>query len=207
MCSNLEDTNQIRQRLSSFAGYEPEIEFVSPVPSAVLVPLIQTPNGIEIVFVKRRSDIRVHPGEYSFPGGHVEETDQDELYAAIRETEEEISHPAQRIEPIGRLGKFPTITNFCIHAFVGVLHPPIQLQPQLEEIDSILQIDLKRLCLANWNRVDVEIPMHIREQIPNIEVHEVVVDGHRIWGATARILRVFISVATGTDPANRRNGG
>ena len=170
-------------------------------PASVLIPLVRHNGGCDIVFVKRREDISVHPGEYSFPGGHVEPSDANHAAAALRETFEEISHPVDNIEILGEIDPTWTISEYVIHCYVGLLHPPFDFVPQESELTAVVRLPLKELLEPRrWNLVPIEIP----KGLPPVDVHEVIVNGHRIWGATARILRTFFKAAFGTDPAPKK---
>lgn len=170
----------------------------SGTPASVLIPLVRTDDGCNIVFVKRREDIGTHPGEYSFPGGHEEDYDVNHAAAALRETWEEINHPVERIELLGEVDPTWTISEYVIHCYVGLLHPPCVFEPQESELTAVVELPLRKLLEPErWRLVPIRIP----EGFPPVDVHEVIVDGHRIWGATARILRSFFRAAFHVDPA------
>ena len=61
-----------------------------PVAAAVLVPIYRAGGASHLVLTRRRSDLRRHAGEISFPGGRRDETDADLQTTALREAEEEI---------------------------------------------------------------------------------------------------------------------
>jgi 8-oxo-dGTP pyrophosphatase MutT (NUDIX family) len=78
-----------------------------PVPAAVLVPLVNRPQGLQLLLTQRSANLPDHPGQISFPGGRVEATDADHAAAALRETAEEIGLPPSRVEVLGRLAPDP----------------------------------------------------------------------------------------------------
>ena len=53
-------------------------------PAAVLMPLIDGPNGLSVLLTKRASGLKHHPGQIAFPGGKVDATDADARAAAPR---------------------------------------------------------------------------------------------------------------------------
>ena len=68
-----------------------------PVPAAVLVPLVDRPDGLTVLLTQRASQLAQHAAQISFPGGRLEHTDADVASAALREAQEEIGlDPAQR---------------------------------------------------------------------------------------------------------------
>ena len=40
----------------------------TPTPAAVLVPLVNRPEGLHVLFTQRSADLPDHPGQISFPG-------------------------------------------------------------------------------------------------------------------------------------------
>ena len=62
---------------------------------AVLVPLVETKDGVCLLFEKR-SEFVPQPGDVCFPGGQIEGNETPEE-AALRETYEELHIPAEDI--------------------------------------------------------------------------------------------------------------
>jgi len=69
--------------------------------AAVLVGLVERPDGLSVLFTRRTDTLEHHPGQISFPGGHIEPDDADAIAAALRETEEEIGLSAHHIDVVG----------------------------------------------------------------------------------------------------------
>ena len=69
---------------------------------AVLVPLVETPDGLSLLYEVRASHLRQHASEVCFPGGRIEsgETPQQ---CALRETQEELGISPDSVEILGRL--------------------------------------------------------------------------------------------------------
>jgi 8-oxo-dGTP pyrophosphatase MutT (NUDIX family) len=158
-------------------------------PSAVLVPLLQTESGVEVVFTLRREDLGSHPGQVSFPGGRVDPGDQSTWHTATRECEEEIGIPRAAIQPIGRLSDFPVITNFLISPWVGEVDPDLPFRPNPSEVEEVFAIPLRQLARPEYHRVvrfgrsGHEGPVHFFHGGPHI-----------VWGATAGILWELLDV-------------
>src|ERR1700688_496269 len=53
-------------------------------PAAVLVPLVNRPEGLSVLFTQRSAELLDHAGQISFPGGRVEPGDVDVDGAALR---------------------------------------------------------------------------------------------------------------------------
>jgi 8-oxo-dGTP pyrophosphatase MutT (NUDIX family) len=155
--------------------------------AAVLVPLFLDGGDLHAVFTKRRDDLRRHPGEISFPGGRRDEGESNLLATALREAEEEIGLPRDAVEILGALQPTPTIaTGYAVYPFVGFIEPGMQWTLSAREVAEVLELPLRAL------RNGYEKRRLVRRGIP-IRTDTYVVDGHMIWGATARILSDLLS--------------
>jgi len=157
---------------------------VAVTEAAVLIPLYGWPDSPGLVFTERRADMRRHAGEISFPGGRHDEADADLATTALREAEEEIGLDPARVELGERLPATKTfVTGYRIHPFVGRIPRPgeLDLQPNPDEVETLLAFSLDAL------REGYAIRRLLRRGIP-IHTPTYEVEGHQIWGATARIL-------------------
>ena len=157
-----------------------------PVPAAVLVPLINRPQGLQLLFTQRSANLPDHPGQISFPGGRVEATDADHAAAALRETTEEIGLPATRVEVLGRLAQYETVTGFRVVPVVGWVEPPFDLAPDPLEVADVFEVPLEFLLdTANHQR-------HYRMLGTIRRDYWAIPWLHRyIWGATAAMLLIL----------------
>ena len=154
------------------------------VDAAVLLPLYGWPDDPGLVFTERRADLRRHAGEISFPGGRRDEEDTDLQATALREAEEEIALDPGGVELAGALPPVSTfVTGYRVHPFVGVVPYPqeLGLQPNPSEVETVLTFSLDLL------REGYEMRRLVRRGVP-IHTPTYEVEGHLIWGATARIL-------------------
>jgi 8-oxo-dGTP pyrophosphatase MutT (NUDIX family) len=150
----------------------------------VLLPLYGWPEDPGLIFTERRADLRRHAGEISFPGGRRDPGDADLEATALREAEEEIALDPSQVKIGEALPATRTfVTNYIVHPFVGyVTHPrELDLQPSPTEVETVLTLSLERL------RAGYEMRRLIRRGVP-IHTPTYEVEGHLIWGATARIL-------------------
>jgi 8-oxo-dGTP pyrophosphatase MutT (NUDIX family) len=155
--------------------------------SAVLVPLYADAAGdVHAVFTKRREDLSRHPGEISFPGGRRDPGETLEQ-TALREAHEEVGLPADAVEIAGALAPVGTfVTNYAIYPLVGVIEPGFAWVIQETEVAEVLELRLADLVAGHSTKRLVRRGMTFRT-----DVYEV--DGHMVWGATARILADLIS--------------
>ena len=154
------------------------------VDAAVLLPLYGWPDEPGLIFTERRADLRRHAGEISFPGGRRDEGDADLAATALREAQEEIGLDPARVEVGEELEPIRTfVTGYLVHPFVGRIPDPgeLGLRPNPTEVETVLtfSLDLLRESFAMRRLVRRGVPIHT----PTYEV-----EGHLIWGATARIL-------------------
>jgi 8-oxo-dGTP pyrophosphatase MutT (NUDIX family) len=149
----------------------------------VLVPLYLGADGeLHAVFTERRADMRRHAGEISFPGGRRDEQDADLCATALRETHEEIGLPAAAVELVGALQPTPTfVTNYAIYPFVGLIEPGFAWIVAEAEVGQVLELPLGAVRRGYARRRLIRRGMPFRT-----DTYEV--DGHVIWGATARIV-------------------
>jgi 8-oxo-dGTP pyrophosphatase MutT (NUDIX family) len=168
------------------------------VEAAVLVPLY-VPDGAgepHVVLTRRRSDLRRHAGEISFPGGRRDPEDADLQTTALREAEEEIGLPRSQVSILGELPPTSTfVTNYVIHPFVATIPPGVQWMPSAREVDAVLELPLHALR-AGRTMTELE-----RRGI-KFQTDAYVVDEHLIWGATARILEHLLERLHGGDGAS-----
>jgi 8-oxo-dGTP pyrophosphatase MutT (NUDIX family) len=152
--------------------------------AAVLVPLHGWPEEPGLIFTERPAEMRRHAGEISFPGGRKDDDDADLIATALREAHEEIGLDPGQVELCGALPPASTfVTGYRIHPYVGLIPGlnELDLQPNPSEVETVLAFSLDRLRAGYAMRRLVRrgVPIHT----PTYEV-----DGHLIWGATARIL-------------------
>ena len=153
--------------------------------AAVLIPMHGWPANPGLVFTERRHDLRRHAGEVSFPGGR-RDPGESLIETALREAEEEIGLERTRVEIAGALPPVGTfVTGYKVHPFVGLIDEGLRFEPNPAEVESVLVASLDELVDGFEQR------RLIRRGVP-IKTDTYGVGGSLIWGATARILRLFL---------------
>lgn len=114
--------------------------------AAVVFVLYESGGRWHVPFVRRRADLRDHPGQVALPGGGVEEGESP-WAAAQREVAEEIAVPVGRLVPLGAGDPiYAAVSNFSVVPFVAHLPDPVPAFVHDEsELDGVLQIPLDRL--------------------------------------------------------------
>jgi 8-oxo-dGTP pyrophosphatase MutT (NUDIX family) len=156
----------------------------SGVEAGVLLAIYGWPEDPGLIFTERRADLRRHAGEISFPGGRRDAGDADLAATALREAHEEIGLEPAEVELQGALMPVSTfVTDYLVHPFVGLVPAPIELglEPNPAEVETVLTFSLELLRGGYGMRRLVRRGVAIHT--PTYEV-----EGHLIWGATARIL-------------------
>jgi len=114
--------------------------------AAVVFVLYQSGGRWQVPFVRRRADLRDHPGQVALPGGGVQDGESP-WGAAQREVAEEISVPTGRLVALGA-GEpiYTAVSNFSVVPFVAHLPDPVPtFMHDPTELDGVLQIPLDRL--------------------------------------------------------------
>lgn len=158
----------------------------APTDAAVLLPLYETPKGLELLFTVRAMHLRHHPGQISFPGGKFEAADGSLATTALRETEEEIGLPQPSVNIIGHLPPLHTNSGFRLTPYIGFVgtHPPLNVNKQ--EVEEVFRAPFDYF-LQPHNHI------HYRVKHRNIhhDVYFMPWKTRNVWGATATILHTL----------------
>lgn len=151
--------------------------------AAVLVALLEREQGLSVLFTRRADHLRAHRGQISFPGGRFEPQDDQLINTALRETEEEIALPRDRVEVIGHLDDYPTITGYLITPVVGVVNEPPALHADENEVAEIFEIPLQYILEPGSFRRRFMTRKGLR-----VPFFELTYGDNVVWGATAGML-------------------
>ena len=147
--------------------------------AAVAFVLYRQAGRWMVPFVRRRADLRDHPGQVALPGGSVE-AGESAWEAAQREVAEEIGVPVGRLAPLGAGDTiYASVTNFSVVPFLAHLPDPVEsFVHDARELDGVLAIPLDRL-LDDSAWLESDAPWRFRYL-----AHEESV----VWGLTERIV-------------------
>jgi 8-oxo-dGTP pyrophosphatase MutT (NUDIX family) len=156
-------------------------------PAAVLIPLTERADGLRMLLTERTHTVRDHPGQVAFPGGSEEPEDPDLLTTALRESWEEIGLRPEQVEVAGYLPAQAVISGYAVLPVVGFYTQPFEPRIDPREVASVFEVPFEFLQDSNnLLRVDRE-----RNGIV-LKTYEYQFAGHRIWGATALIIRLLL---------------
>ena len=176
-----------------------QIEVAGSAAAAVLAPLFERHGELYAVFTKRRSHLRLHAGQISFPGGRRESGDADLIHTALREAQEEIGLDARTVTLVGALSPTPTVvTDIAIYPIVGLIPPPGTWTIADEEVEAVIEASLAQLAAS------YRLQTFTRAAGEPVTTDAYSVGSETIWGATARIvteLLARLATAPGARPA------
>ncbi|MHA6334293.1 CoA pyrophosphatase [Qipengyuania sp. CAU 1752] len=153
----------------------------TPRDAAVLIPVTDRPEP-GVILTQRPDALRSHPGQVAFPGGKIDKGETP-VEAALREAEEELAMPRDKVRIIGTTDNYVTGTGFDITPVLGVIPPDLPLVPNPGEVESWFEVPLATLFdRSNYDRNSV---LWRGAQRSYYEMHY---EGYRIWGVTAAII-------------------
>ena len=160
-------------------------------PAAVLVPVISRGTDLSVLFTRRTDHLYDHAGQISFPGGRAEPHEENAAQTALRETEEEIGLAAGRVEILGSLSEYVTVTGYRVTPVVGLVRAPLELKPDDFEVAEIFEVPLRFLLDPSNHQRNSVVHLGRRRYYYALPYAQ-----YYIWGATAGMLMNFCSFLT-----------
>jgi len=168
--------------------------------AAVLVALVDEPDGVHLILHRRSRTLPHHAGQVAFPGGVVEAGDRDAAAAARREAHEEVGLDPGMVEVLGTLADVRTPTGYVVTPVVGAVAGAVTLTPSDDEVEEIVR--LPAAVLLDRARVRA-VTKRVRGLL--VTGDALIWNGHEIWGATARMLLGLRRVLERVDGPWRRS--
>ncbi|VAW24361.1 Hypothetical nudix hydrolase YeaB [hydrothermal vent metagenome] len=158
--------------------------------SSVLALIFPEGDELYTCLIKRPYTMKHHAGQIALPGGQIDETDTDEIVAALREANEEIGVDSNTVEVIGHLsGLYVSISRFSIYPVIGWSDSKPRFSINPDEVEELILFPLLQHTnnsLTSETEVDT---LSGKLKTPCIIFQEKV-----IWGATAMILSELFDV-------------
>ena len=152
--------------------------------AAVLVPMVERPDGLTVLFTQRADQLRRHAGQIAFPGGGCE-AGETAVMAALREAHEEVDLDPALVRVAGLATPYRTLTGYHITPVVGFVDPSARFEANVGEVAEVFEVPFAFLMdPANHER-------RYRDQPPGPpRWHWAITwQGRLIWGATAGMVR------------------
>ena len=147
-----------------------------------------------MLLTRRAWHLRSHKGEVCFPGGRQDEGETP-VQAALREAHEEVLLDPSQVMVVGELDHLATlVSRSLIVPIVARLDQRPVLSAGTSEVDRIFTTPLVDFLRADtyreehWTRDDITFPVTFFE-----------LDNETVWGATARLLRDLLVLATARE--------
>ncbi|NKB55914.1 MAG: CoA pyrophosphatase [Alphaproteobacteria bacterium] len=190
------DSGSSSERWSGFRGdhnLNPGMELKDDlIPAAVLVPLVDRPEGLTIMLTQRTAHLNDHAGQISFPGGRVEPEDPSHLAAALREAEEEVGLPPDRVDVIGVLDPYIVRSGYRVTPVVGFVNPPFDVKPDPFEVADVFEVPLTFVLNSDNHETDSRTHEGTKRTFYVLPYED-----RYIWGATAGMLVNLSEVLVG----------
>ena len=183
--------DDIQHRLTSHQPVLPSQD--QRTPASVALILREEASGLEILFVERAArEGDPWSGDLGFPGGKVEERDENAQAAAERETGEEIGLDLRNARYLGRLSdvagvRLPIRVSCFVYGIkeVGLLHPSQEVREAFwVPLDSLVDPESRVTAIFHFGDEVMECPA-IR--LPTSEKP-------LLWGLTHRLLGEFLRI-------------
>lgn len=175
------------------------IETIKPKVAAVLMLFYPKDKQTHLALIVRNSYDGVHSAQIAFPGGKFEEEDETFENTALRETNEEIGVPPEKIELIKAFTNlYIPPSNFMVYPFLGICKEEIIFRPDSKEVAEIIELPMA-VFLNDEIMIEAKLSTAYSE---NVVVPAFKIEEHIVWGATAMMLyelRVVLKTIYGTE--------
>ncbi len=161
----------------------------TPAKAAVLLLVYRYNQQLYTVLTQRAAHLAFHSSQVSLPGGRIGSGESVEQ-AALREAEEELAVSRERVKILGRLTPLlVSSSNHLIHPVVGWTVSKPDFVPNPQEVEEILEIPVNSLLESKTVTREIWHQRGIKREVPFF-----LIQGYKVWGATAMVLSEFISV-------------
>jgi 8-oxo-dGTP pyrophosphatase MutT (NUDIX family) len=151
------------------------------IPAAVLIALVARAQPT-VLLTQRARELRMHPGQISFPGGRIE-PGESEAAAALREAREEIGLAEELVQVAGFLPDHILLSGYRVTPVVGIVQPGFSLSLALAEVQSSFEVPLTEVFDRAHHRLRSRRLGELEVELTDIQHGE-----RTIWGATAGML-------------------
>ena len=185
-----------------WTGHVPKVQDVTGE-YAVLVPLVERPEGLCLLYEVRADTLGRQPGEVCFPGGRMEPSETP-VQCALRETWEELAIAPEDVTVLGELDflylrseclMHPVLARVDAAALGHMRRSPAEVRDTfLVPIDwlrthppEVYRYRLDPVGIESFPYDAAGVPADYRWQCAQMEVPVYRGLPHPLWGLTARI--------------------
>jgi 8-oxo-dGTP pyrophosphatase MutT (NUDIX family) len=151
-------------------------------PAAVLIALTDRSEP-GVILTQRPDWLRSHAGQVAFPGGKIDDSDNDVFAAALREAEEEIALPRDAVTLLGEADTYHSGSGYRISPVLGIIPPDLPLVANPEEVEDWFEVPLDFLVDPKNAKLQTTTWPGQQRQYSDMDWQ-----GRRIWGVTAGII-------------------
>ena len=152
--------------------------------AAVLIPLLLKEDGLSVLLTQRTNHLHDHAGQISFPGGRMDPGDLSPNDTALRESKEEIGLDPQRVEIIGHLPEYLTVSGYSVTPVVGLVQAQAEYILDEFEVADVFEVPLHFLLDPANHQIRVW-----QSELGGRRFYAMPYENRFIWGATAGMLR------------------
>lgn len=154
--------------------------------AAVLVPLVERPQGLSVLLTRRSDTLRNHSGQVAFPGGRCD-PGETPWGTALREAQEEVGLDPAFVRLAGLGDPYETVTRYVVTPVVGFVRPGFVVSPAEAEVAEVFEVPFAWLMDAANHELREGVAPDGTPRRYYVMPH----DGRMIWGATAGMLRAL----------------
>jgi 8-oxo-dGTP pyrophosphatase MutT (NUDIX family) len=190
------ERDYITARLTPLEAYRPHDPAPAEhAPAAVLVALIERPEGLSLLLTLRTRHLRKHAGQIALPGGRAEPGELP-WETALREAHEEVGLDPGLVELAGLSEPFWARTGYLITPVVGFVKPELELSPNPDEVEEVFEVPFDFVMDAsNHQLVHREFADGVSREVLAMPYQD-----RYIWGMTAMMLRALHARLYGEPP-------
>ncbi|HRY34101.1 MAG TPA: CoA pyrophosphatase [Bacteroidales bacterium] len=166
-----------------------------PIPEAykksgVLILLYPWQGEAMTLLIRRPEYDGVHSGQIAFPGGKMEEGDENITATALRESQEEVGLNPDKVRILGALTPlYVPPSGYLVHPVIACLEKKPVFRPDPSEVAGIIEIPLK---VFFRHETLCEKTVRVKDWSSSVPCY--FIDQQIIWGATAMIISEFLEL-------------
>jgi 8-oxo-dGTP pyrophosphatase MutT (NUDIX family) len=167
--------------------------------AAVLMLFGSGTAGPDVLLLRRADSLGSHPGQVAFPGGGAEARDVSLIATALREAEEEVGLEPAGVRPLALLPKaYVPVSGFDVTPVLAYWEIPSSIRVVDEgETAAVARVPVAHL-------VDPANRIQVRHSSGHISP-AYLVPGMLVWGFTAGLLTVLLSIGGWDRPWDATN--